>query len=182
MKPVSSESERLILVDADDRVVGYETKARCHDGEGILHRAFSIFVFNSRGELLLQQRHASKRLWPAFWSNSCCSHPREGEELLAAAHRRLGQELGLACELTLLYRFTYQARFRELGSEHELCAVLVGTTDAPPRPHPEEIAALRWAPAATLADELARNPDPYTPWFKLEWERLTRDFADRLPR
>ena len=90
---VSSESEALILVDENDREIGFSSKDSCHDGPGILHRAFSLFIFNTAGELLLQQRSAGKRLWPLYWSNSCCSHPRAGETMELAVNRRLQQEL-----------------------------------------------------------------------------------------
>ncbi|MEJ2535320.1 MAG: isopentenyl-diphosphate delta-isomerase [Gammaproteobacteria bacterium] len=90
---VSSDTEELILVDDQDREVGFETKAGCHDGGGLLHRAFSLFVFNPEGQLLLQRRAADKRLWPLYWSNSVCSHPRRGESMTEAVQRRLRQEL-----------------------------------------------------------------------------------------
>ena len=120
---VSSESEDLILVDANDKETGFLSKARAHDGQGVLHRAFSVFLFNEKGELLLQQRAASKRLWPGCWSNSCCSHPRRGETMRVATRRRLRDELNIDVELEYVYKFIYQAEFGEFGSEHELCHV-----------------------------------------------------------
>ena len=92
---VSSEQEELILVDREDNELGFLSKAECHDGAGVLHRAFSLFLFNDEGELLLQQRSGNKRLWPNFWSNSCCSHPRRGESMEVATRRRLRDELNL---------------------------------------------------------------------------------------
>jgi isopentenyl-diphosphate delta-isomerase len=118
---VSSDEERLILVDAEDNDTGFMSKAECHDGKGTLHRAFSIFLFNDQGHLLLQQRAAGKRLWPMYWSNSCCSHPREREAIAVAAARRLQDELQTDSDLEFVYKFIYQASFGELGSEHELC-------------------------------------------------------------
>src|SRR6185437_2320775 len=106
----SQEAESLILVDEADREVGYMSKERCHDGRGILHRAFSLLIFNERSELLLQRRSAAKRLWPHYWSNSCCSHPRRAETMEAAIHRRLYEELGLACPLQFLFKFQYHAQ------------------------------------------------------------------------
>ena len=167
---VSSEAEELILVDAEDREIGFASKARCHDGAGILHRAFSVFVFNGAGELLLQRRSAGKRLWPLYWSNSCCSHPRRGETLEAAAERRLAEELGLNCELEFVYKFQYQAPFEEHGSEHELCSVLIGRSDDTPRINRNEIAEVRFIAPAALDAELAREPERFTPWFKMEWQ------------
>lgn len=115
---VSSEAEALILVDPSDQVIGYLDKSAAHDGAGVLHRAFSLFIFNSEGLLLLQQRAPDKRLWPEFWSNSCCSHPRKGETMEQAVHRRLEQELGMTATLQFTYKFEYSAPFGELGTEH----------------------------------------------------------------
>ena len=97
---VSSPTEELILVDELDREIGQGAKSECHAGNGILHRAFSVFIFNSRNELLLQRRSAEKPLWPNYWSNTCCSHPRVGESMGEAVNRRLAQELGIECSLT----------------------------------------------------------------------------------
>ena len=177
---VSSESEELILVDDNDVEIGTLSKAACHDGEGILHRAFSLFIFNTRGELLLQQRSAAKRLWPLFWSNSCCSHPRAGETMDVAVGRRLQQELGLSGELEFIYKFAYQANFGEAGSEKELCSVFLGRTDASAVANANEIAGVRYVTAQQLNRELQDEPERFTPWFQMEWQRLTTDFADRL--
>jgi len=169
---VSSESESLILVDELDNEVGFETKGRCHDGDGLLHRAFSLFVINSKDEVLLQQRSADKRLWPMFWSNSCCSHPRQGESLAYAAERRLYEELGLTCSFEFLYKFQYQAPFGELGSENELCSVFLGRTDNLPSVNETEIAAYRYLSPDALSAELETHPERFTPWFKLEWPQV----------
>lgn len=177
---VSSDSEELILVDAEDREIGYLNKAKCHDGPGTLHRAFSVFLFNSAGELLLQQRAAGKRLWPEYWSNSCCSHPRKGESMATATLRRIEQELGIRANIEFVYKFSYQAEYKSLGAEHELCWVFVGRSHENLRPNSNEIAATRFVDVETLAGELAAGNAAFTPWFKLEWQRLSEDFADRL--
>ena len=174
---VSSEAEELILVDENDREIGYETKGRCHDGDGILHRAFSVFVFNGAGELLLQQRSEQKRLWPLYWSNSCCSHPRRGETMAIAAERRMSEELGLRCDLEFVYKFQYQASFGELGSENELCSVFVGRSDEVPATNRNEIAAVRYVAPEDLDRELAERPDSFTPWFKMEWQIIRSRFT-----
>ena len=179
---VSSDSEALILVNENDEEIGFRSKALCHDGDGILHRAFSLFVFNSRGELLLQQRSAGKRLWPLYWSNSCCSHPRQGESMSDAVNRRLFQEVRIRSELRFLYKFQYQATFGELGAEHELCWVYAGVSDDPVRVNRTEIAAWRFVSPEELDAEMAATPECFTPWFKLEWSRLRRDHADDLAR
>jgi isopentenyl-diphosphate delta-isomerase len=177
---VSSEAEELILVDEHDREQGHLSKAACHDGAGILHRAFSAFLFNSAGELLLQQRADSKRLWPGYWSNSCCSHPRRGESMVTAAARRLNEELNLSADLRFVYKFRYQAPYGDLGSEHELCHVFLGRIGDAVRPNEEEIAATRFVSADRLAAELLQYPARFTPWFKLEWDALTGEHSDLL--
>jgi len=179
---VSSESEELILVDRDDNVTGYRSKADCHDGGGLLHRAFSVFLFNPDGELLLQQRADGKRLWPGFWSNTCCSHPRRGESLEVATARRLQDELNLRADLEFVYKFVYQAPFGDEGSEHELCHVYLGRVAETPRPNVNEIAATRYVAAAELDREFAAAPGQFTPWFRMEWETLKTGHADRLDR
>ncbi len=178
---VSSESEALILVDSSDRVLGCLDKSAAHDGDGVLHRAFSLFIFDRRGRLLLQQRAQGKRLWPEYWSNSCCSHPRHGETMEEAVHRRLEQELGMTAELAFTYKFEYHATFENLGSEHELCWVYVGTTSDEPVINTTEIMDWRWIEPSALSRAIEAEPHRYTPWLKMEWERLTSEFASRLP-
>ncbi|HET7562969.1 MAG TPA: isopentenyl-diphosphate Delta-isomerase [Rhodanobacteraceae bacterium] len=178
---VSFNSERLILVDESDREIGYASKADAHAGQGILHRAFSLFVFNSAGELLLQQRAPGKPLWPGYWANSCCSHPRGGEDMPTATQRRLAEELGFSCPLEYIYKFQYHAEFGDAGSESELCWVYVGQSDAPVRVNATEIAAWRYVKPEDLDREIAESPGHFTPWLKMEWRRLRGEFADRLP-
>lgn len=179
---VSSESERLILVDENDNEVGTVSKAEAHDADGILHRAFSLFIFNADGELLLQRRSTEKRLWGGYWSNSCCSHPRAGEEMESAVRRRLEQELGIRAELEFVYKFIYQADFGDAGAEHELCWVYVGRSDDAVQANAAEISEWRWVKPEILEAEIAASPDRFTPWFKMEWERLTREYPDALRR
>jgi len=169
---VSIENEPLILVDEADCEIGSLSKTECHDGDGVLHRAFSIFVFNDRGELLLQRRSAEKRLWPLFWSNSCCSHPRQGESMADATSRRLHQELGIETELDHLFTFSYHTRYLELGSEHEMCWVYAGHSDDEPRFNTREIAEVRWISPVGLDREFATRPKVFTPWFEREWPRV----------
>ncbi len=179
-KIVSSEDELLVLVDAADNETGHLTKAECHDGDGVLHRAFSVFLFNGRGETLMQQRGADKRLWPLYWSNSCCSHPRQGESIEIATMRRLQDELNVSASLEFVYKFSYQASFGEAGSENEMCSVFLGRLDGEPQANATEIEEMRFVSADTLSDELAANPNMFTPWFKLEWQRLTEEFGETL--
>ncbi len=174
-RSIAADSESLILVDEADREVGHLDKARCHQGRGVLHRAFSLLIFNPAGELLLQQRAAGKRLWPLYWSNSCCSHPRRSESMETAIHRRLYEELGLRCPLHFLFKFQYQAQFDAAGAEQELCSVFIGRTSDPVRADPNEIVAWRWITPQSLQAELAGGAERFTPWFLMEWERIRRD-------
>lgn len=177
---VSFESERLILVDSNDSILGYKSKNECHNGEGILHRAFSIFIFNSNNEVIMQKRAANKRLWPLIWSNSCCSHPREGESYETATHRRLKEELGLVADLNFLYRFQYHARWKDKGSENELCSVYIGRTDRQPEINPTEIAEWCWIGREVLNTDLNKHSDSYSPWFKMEWEQIQNTHWDKV--
>lgn len=177
---VSSEAEELILVDREDNVTGFLSKADCHDGDGVLHRAFSVFLFDAEGRLLIQQRAPGKRLWPGYWSNTCCSHPRRGEALDVATSRRLDDELNVRAELEFVYRFIYRARYGAAGSEHELCHVFLGRLTAEPRPNVSEIAALRRVRSTELDAELDASPEAFTPWFRLEWDALKKRHAARL--
>ena len=161
--------------------MGYLDKSGCHDGKGVLHRAFSLFIFNPKGELLLQQRAPGKRLWPNFWSNSCCSHPRQNESMAVAIQRRCEQELGFRTPLNYVYKFEYSAQYKSFGTEHELCSVFVGQFAGEPRVNSNEIKAWQWIAQDTLDFELENHPEKYTPWFQLEWRRLTEEFSHELP-
>jgi len=177
----AADSESLILVDETDREVGHMSKTQCHQGRGTLHRAFSLLIFNASGELLIQQRAASKRLWPLYWSNSCCSHPRRAEALESAIHRRLREELGLHCPLHFLYKFQYHAQFDAGAAEHELCSVFIGRCTEPVLADRNEVLDWRWAAPAVLQAEMAGSAaDTFTPWFKMEWKRVWRDHRAAL--
>lgn len=170
-------SDLLILVDSDDQEIGLMDKTLCHEDQGKLHRAFSIFLFNRSGEVLIQQRATSKPLWGDFWSNTCCSHPRAGESIDSAASRRIEEELGIQAELSFIYKFEYQARFNEQLSENELCSVYFGHFDGAPTPNPNEVQSWKWISRESLTKELRENADLYTPWLKLEWSTLNEDYA-----
>lgn len=175
-KTVSFDNEQLILVNPNDKIIGYQNKKKCHEGEGILHRAFSIFIFNSTGQILMQKRSKKKHLWPLFWSNSCCSHPRKGESYQIAIHRRLKEELGIESELKFLFKFQYQASFNNIGSENELCSVYIGKSDSQITINKNEIAAWKFFKISSLDEGLHKNLIKFTPWFKMEWERIRRDY------
>ena len=177
---VSSDSEKLILVDELDREIGVRAKSECHAGNGILHRAFSIFVFNGDNELLLQQRSGQKPLWPNYWSNTCCSHPRSGESMDEALSRRLSEELGFDCPLHYLYKFKYHAQYGALGAEHEYCWVYYGRHDGDIDVNVNEVADWRFVDVASLNAELELHTDRFTPWFKMEWVHLSNNFLDDI--
>jgi isopentenyl-diphosphate delta-isomerase len=178
---VSSDTDQLILVNSQDEEIGFDDKLSCHDGQGKLHRAFSVLLFNEKRELLIQRRAPGKRLWGGYWSNSCCSHPRVGETMDEAAKRRVLEELGLSVsDLTFLYKFEYHAQFGDVGAEHELCTVFIGRADLDPVVNENEISQWRYIGASTLEAELEANPEHYTPWFKMEWQQITRVFASEL--
>lgn len=171
---VSFDDEPLILVDDEDRVTGYDDKLSAHLGDGKLHRAFSVFLFDGPDHVLLQQRAEGKLLWPGFWANSCCSHPRRGETWSTAANRRTGDELGVSTHLKHMFTFRYRARYEDIGTEHELCAVYVGQfdRDAELYVNREEIADWRWMSRDDVDKAIAEKALPLAPWFLLEWEQL----------
>lgn len=169
---------RLVLVDTEDRVIGEADRDECHAGDGRLHRAFSLHVVDADGAVLLQQRAAPKPLWPGFWSNSCCSHPRTGEDIDIAVRRRAAEELGLQVTPTFLYKFQYQAKYQDVGSENELCSVFIARCNDRPRPDPGEVGDWRYLAAAALDVEISRDESLFTPWFKMQWRRLQSDYAD----
>ncbi len=175
------DSEPLILVDDADREIGHLDRDNCHAGSGVLHRAFSLLIFNGEGQLLLQQRAAGKRLWPLYWSNSCCSHPRRHETIEVAIHRRLREELGIDCPLRFLFKFQYQAQFDAAAAERELCSVFIGRWIGRVHPNAAEVHDWRWIDTAALQAEL-QGPEArtFTPWFRIEWERIWREHRPAL--
>ncbi len=173
--PLSSPDPWLITVSPDDVPLAPLRKQACHAGAGVLHRAFSLFLFDARGRVLLQRRSAHKPLWPGCWANSCCSHPRWGEALPDAVVRRAGEELGvtLAVPPHWRFRFIYQARYRDVGSEHELCHVFTAALGGGvPAPDPDEVAEWVWMAPEALTRALAEAEAPFAPWLRLEWPRL----------
>jgi len=179
-EPTAREEDLLILVDEADREIGTLAKTAGHLGAGTLHRAFSVFLFDAQGKVLIQQRAAGKMLWPSYWSNSCCSHPRPGEAVEAAARRRVREELHVESRLSFLYKFRYQARFGDVGSEHELCHVYAGYPGGSLVADPAEIADHRWIAPDDLTRAIAADPDHYSPWMKLEWQRISADFLAQI--
>jgi isopentenyl-diphosphate delta-isomerase len=159
------QDDLLVLVDQLDREIGVGEKMAVHRS-GQLHRAFSIFVTNSQGEILLQQRALNKYHSGGLWTNTCCSHPRPGEELMRAAHRRLQEEMGFDCELQELFSFIYHAKLEGGLIEHEYDHVLLGKFDGTPIVNPLEVENWRWIDAKTLEKEINDRPDRFTYWLR----------------
>ena len=161
--------EFVVLVDQDDQKLGLMEKQQAHVA-GLLHRAFSVFVFNSKGELMIQQRAASKYHSPTLWTNTCCSHPRDNETYEQAAHRRLEEEMGFDCELEYKFNFIYKAHLENDLIEHELDHVFIGIFDNEPKLNPDEVMAYRWVELDDLKKDMEKNPQNYTAWFKIIFE------------
>ena len=170
----------LILVDESDKALGFKSKSECHEGNGTLHRAFSVFIFNPLGQLLIQKRSSNKELWDLHWSNSCCSHPKKNEQMELAVKRRLKEELGIECPVHYLYKFTYHAKYKNLGSEHELCHVYVGLFDGEVKANPEEIDDWKFIKPDDLQERIRNSKKDYTPWMKIEWEMLTASYKREI--
>lgn len=159
-------TESVIMVDANDNELGEMQKMEAHF-KGVLHRAFSVFIFNTNGELLLQQRALNKYHSGGKWTNTCCSHPRKGERTQDAANRRLQEEMGMSCHLNYGFNFTYNVEIMEGLYEHELDHVYFGTTDVEPIPNADEVLNYRYITMEDLENELIINPDEYTVWLKI---------------
>jgi isopentenyl-diphosphate delta-isomerase len=156
----------VILVNPQDYPIGQLEKLAAHE-QGLLHRAFSVFIFNSKGQLLLQKRHEDKYHCGSLWTNTCCSHPRPGETTQMAAERRLKEELGFSVPLTHKGHFIYRAEFDNGLTEHELDHVFVGKTDLINPPYNKaEIGELKWIDVSTLKYELEQSHTRYTPWLR----------------
>ncbi|MBM3303619.1 MAG: isopentenyl-diphosphate Delta-isomerase [Candidatus Aenigmarchaeota archaeon] len=164
--------ELIVLVDENDREAGSEEKLKAHQNGGRLHRAFSVFVFNSRGEMLLQQRAMDKYHCAGLWTNTCCSHQHPDETTGQAAHRKLKQEMGFDVPLREIFKFTYRTEFSNGLTEHELDHVFVGRFDGVVKPNPEEAAGFRWVGLDELRKDVKANPEAYTPWFKIVLDRV----------
>jgi len=172
--------EMLILVDENDREVGVEEKLAVHR-RGVLHRAFSIYLFNSKGELLLTRRAAGKYHSGGLWTNTCCSHPRPGETTESAARRRLREEAGIDCALRHGFHFVYRAELDGGMIEHELDHVFVGCYDGVPTLDPTESDAYRWIDPHALLDDVKLNPVRYSTWMILSLAKTIELYPHLVP-
>lgn len=161
------------MVNKNDMPLGTMEKMEAHE-KGVLHRAFSIFVFNTQHLLLLQKRASEKYHSPDLWTNTVCSHPRSGEDTIEAGHRRLGEEMGMDCELKELFNFVYKASVGNGLKEHEFDHVLVGITDNKPVPNPDEVSDYKYVTIDWVKDDIEANPDQYTVWFKIAFKELLK--------
>lgn len=162
----------VILVDKQGEITGYEEKLKAHQ-KGMLHLAFSVFIMNSSGEMLIQQRANGKYHFAGMWSNTCCSHPFPGEEVVEAAHRRLKEEMGFDTQLTPAFSFIYQVTDTKSGlTEHELDHVFTGIYDGEVKPDTQEIQDYRWITPISLYKQIAVHPSSFTEWFKIGLNRL----------
>ena len=164
--------EHVILVNEQDVAIGMMEKMEAHLTPH-LHRAFSIFIFNSKGELLMQQRALSKYHSPGLWTNTCCSHPRVGETLEEATSRRLMEEMGMRCEMHEVYTFIYKAPVGQGLIEHEFDHVFIGQSDDIPCINTEDVASGKYMNLDNLSKDIAMYPDHYTEWFKITFEEMS---------
>lgn len=166
----------VILVDENDLPTGSIEKIEAHR-KALLHRAFSIFIFNARGEMLLHQRAPGKYHSGGLWSNACCSHPAPGQETQAAAEKRLLEEMGIAVELTPAFSFIYKAPFDNGLTEHEFDHVLVGYYDGVITPDPREVSDFTYEPVEKIRQELEQQPQKFTAWFKIAFPKMLEYLA-----
>src|SRR3954454_10378832 len=167
--------DAVVLVDEHDRPLGVEAKLKAHEAGGRLHRAFSVFLFDAAGRMLLQRRAAGKYHFGGLWAKACCRHPQWGEDVVSGARARLREELGVDADLAEAFTFVYRAADPASGlTEHEFDHVLFGRFDGRPRPDPAEVADWKWVDPAELARDVAAHPERYTPWFRIALDRVLR--------
>jgi isopentenyl-diphosphate delta-isomerase len=162
--------EQVILVNEQDEQIGLMEKIEAHE-KALLHRAFSVFVINDKQQIMLQQRALEKYHSPGLWTNTCCSHQREGEDNITAGKRRLQEEMGFTTNLKELFHFIYIAPFDNGLTEHELDHVMIGRYNGEPDINPAEVAAWKWMTAQEIKDDMEKQPHIYTEWFKIIFEK-----------
>ncbi|MDF4204866.1 isopentenyl-diphosphate Delta-isomerase [Maribacter sp. SA7] len=163
--------EQVILVNENNEQIGTMAKMEAHE-KAVLHRAFSVFITNDNGDIMLQQRAASKYHSPLLWTNTCCSHQRVGESNIEAGKRRLQEEMGFQAELKELFSFIYKAPFDNGLTEHELDHVMIGSFNAEPNINPEEVEAWKWMSPESIKEDISNNPNEYTAWFKIIFDKF----------
>jgi isopentenyl-diphosphate delta-isomerase len=162
---------QVILVDKKNKAIGKAKKLEAHE-KGLLHRAFSICIINSKQEILLQKRAEHKYHCGGLWSNTTCSHPVPGESIIDAAHRRLQEEMGFDTSLKEIFQFQYKTKFKNGLTENEWDHVLIGQFAGQPQPNSKEVSECRWIDLETLEKEFIQQSEKYTPWFHIMWPKL----------
>ena len=165
------EEELVVLVDENNQKIGLMPKMEAHE-KAVLHRAFSVFVMNKKGQTMLQQRAADKYHSPLLWTNTCCSHQRDGESNIEAGKRRLQEEMGFVTELEELFSFIYKAPFDNGLTEHELDHVMLGNYEGEPVLNPEEVEDWKWMYPEDIKKDIEKHPDLYTEWFKIIFQKF----------
>jgi isopentenyl-diphosphate delta-isomerase len=163
--------EQVILVDTNDQAIGLMPKMEAHE-KGVLHRAFSVFILNDKNQLMLQQRALHKYHSPGLWTNTCCSHQRDGEDNISAGKRRLLEEMGFETELSEVTSFIYKAPFDNGLTEHELDHIMIGHHNDAPDVNPEEVANWKWMALEAVRDDIMHHPEHYTAWFIIIFEQF----------
>lgn len=171
--------EKVILVDENDQPIGLMEKIEAHE-KALLHRAFSIFVLNSKNELMLQRRALHKYHSPGLWTNTCCSHQRDGETTLEAGKRRLQEEMGFVTPLEEKFSFIYKATFDNGLTEHEFDHVLVGSYENAPAINEDEVGEWKWMALDEIQKDIKDTPDSYTPWFKIIFEKFFTELGVKI--
>jgi len=171
--------EHVILVDENDQQLGLMEKMEAHE-KGLLHRAFSVFVFNDQKQLLIHQRAADKYHSGGLWTNTCCSHPRENETITAAGERRLQEEMGFSCSVEPIFSFIYKAKLDGGMTEHEFDHVLIGRYNAAPQPNPDEVMDWKYVDLAEIVEDMNTHPDRYTSWFRIVFDKVKGHFLNEV--
>lgn len=171
--------ENVILVNENDEPIGLMPKMEAHE-KAVLHRAFSVFIMNNKGETMLQQRAKDKYHSPLLWTNTCCSHQREGEANVEAGKRRLQEEMGFTTELKELLSFIYKTPFDNGLTEHELDHVMIGHYDEDPIINPAEVEDWKWMHPSDIKKDISKNPGDYTAWFKIIFERFYAHISNNV--
>jgi len=171
-------NDQILVVNKNDEIIGFDTKENCHFGNGILHRAITIFIFNDKNEILLSKRSATKKLWPDFWDTSCSTHIHQGETNEQAGEKRLSEELGFSCKLKSILKFQYQAKFQNIGSENEICYLLTGNYTGDIRQNFDEVSEYKWISIDQLRKEI--NDINNSPWLKIAFQKYLETFNNKL--
>jgi isopentenyl-diphosphate Delta-isomerase len=166
-------NKQLLIVNSDDNIINSNTRENCHAGDGILHRAITVFIFNDKNEILLTRRSNLKELWPGFWDTSFSTHVYNNETYEQSAEKRVVEELGFLCKLKYLLKFQYQAKYLNLGSENEVCALLIGNYNGEVIPNIDEVSEYKWISIENLKKDMDVAED-LTPWLKVAFNEYLK--------